>query len=122
MKRATFTMFAAAVLCSVTQVRADSITYSLTTTASGTLGASSFTDALVTVMLTGNTSNVTAGPAPHTDVLVNPGTATVSVSGFGTATFTDSIVMVSTLNDLSIFGVPAVLILDNTSGTGILLQ
>lgn len=46
----------------------------------------------------------------------------MNVSGLGTATFADSIVIFSTLNDLSIFGVPAVVILDNTSGTGILLQ
>jgi hypothetical protein len=98
------------------------ITYSLSTTATGTLGASPFTDALVTVTLTGDTSNVTAGPPPFTDVVVNPGSATVSVSGLGTGTFTDSIVIVDTLSDTTVLGGPAVLILDNTSGTGILLQ
>ena len=98
------------------------ITYTLTTTATGTLGASSFMNSLVTVTLTGNTSNVTAGPAPFTDVLVNSGSATVSVPGVGTGTFTDAIEVVSTLNDLAIFGTPAVLILDNTTGTGIVLQ
>jgi hypothetical protein len=46
----------------------------------------------------------------------------VSVVGLGTATFTDSIVIVSTLNNVTILGGPGVLILDNTSGTGILLQ
>src|SRR5579862_1176439 len=64
------------------------ITYTETLTASGTLGGTTFTDALVTVTLTGDTSNVTAGPVPHTDVLVNTGSATVSVSGIGTGTFT----------------------------------
>lgn len=98
------------------------ITYTLTTTATGTLGASPFTDALVSVTLTGDTSNVTAGPPPFTDVVVNPGSATVSVSGLGTGTFTDSIVIVDTLSDTAILGGPGVLILDNTSGTGILLQ
>jgi hypothetical protein len=98
------------------------ITYTLTTTATGTLGASPFTDALVSVTLTGDTTNVTAGPPPFTDVLVNPGSATVSVSGIGTGTFTDSIVIVDTLTDTTVLGFPAVLILDNTSGTGILLQ
>jgi hypothetical protein len=98
------------------------ITYTLTTTATGTLGASPFTDALVSVTLTGDTSNVTAGPPPFTDVVVNPGSATVSVSGIGTGTFTDSIVIVDTLSDTTVLGGPAVLILDNTSGTGILLQ
>jgi hypothetical protein len=98
------------------------ITYTLTTTATGTLGASPFTDALVSVTLTGDTSNVTAGPPPFTDVVVNPGSATVSVSGLGTGTFTDPIVIVDTLSDTAVLGGPAVLILDNTSGTGILLQ
>jgi hypothetical protein len=98
------------------------IIYTETLTASGTLGGTAFTNALVTVTLTGDTSNVTAGPVPYTDVLVNPGTATVDVSGIGTGTFTDSIVIASTLTDTSIFGVPAVLFLDNTSGTGIVLQ
>jgi hypothetical protein len=98
------------------------ITYTLTTTATGTLGASPFTDALVSVTLTGDTTNVTAGPPPYTDVVVNPGSATVSVSGLGTGMFTDSIEIVDTLSDTAVLGGPAVLILDNTSGTGILLQ
>jgi hypothetical protein len=63
----------------------------------------SFTNALVTVTLTGDTANVTPGPVPYTDVLENPGSATVSISGFATATFTDSIVIVSTLNPISGF-------------------
>jgi hypothetical protein len=98
------------------------ITYTLSTTATGTLGASPFTDALVSVTLTGDTTNVTAGPPPYTDVVVNPGSATVSVSGLGTGMFTDSIEIVDTLSDTAVLGGPAVLILDNTSGTGILLQ
>ena len=120
MTRVVFMILAAALFCSFTQ--ASPIGYSLTTTASGTLGGTSFTNALVTVTLTGDTANVTPGPVPFADVLENPGSATVSVSGFSTATFTDSIVIVSTLNDVAIFGVPAVLILDNTTGTGILVQ
>lgn len=124
MTRAVFTILAAGLFCSVTQVQAGPISYSLTTTASGTLGGKSFTNALVTVTLTGDTANVAPGPAPFADVLVNPGSATVSVSGFATATFTDSIVIVSTLNDTAVLGGegPAALILDNTTGTGILLQ
>jgi hypothetical protein len=98
------------------------ITYTLSTTATGTLDTLPFTDALVSVTLTGDTSNVTAGPPPFTDVLVNPGSAIVSVSGIGTGTFTDPIEIIDTLSDTAALGGPAVLILDNTSGTGILLQ
>ncbi len=79
------------------------INYTLTTTASGTLGASSFTDAMVTVTLTGDTSNVTPGTGLITGALVNPGTATVSIFGLGTATFTDSIGILSTFNGTAVF-------------------
>jgi hypothetical protein len=120
MRRLLATLLAAALSCSI--AHATAITYSLSTTASGSLGGSPFTNALVTVTLTGDTANIIPGPPPHTGVVVNPGTASVSVSGLGSGTFTDSIVIVDTLSDLSIFGVPAVLFLDNTTGTGIVLQ
>jgi hypothetical protein len=125
MKRAILTIAAAALFCSVTQVHADSITYSLTTTASGTFGGSSFTNAQVTVTLTGDTSNIMPGPVPFTDVLVNTGAAKVSVFGLGTGTFTDPIAIIDTLNDPAlhtIFGAPVILIVDQTTKTGILLQ
>ncbi len=125
MTRLVLTIAAAILLGSATQVPAQAapITYTLTTTATGTLGAKSFTNAVVTVTLTGDTSNVTAGPAPYTDVWVNSGAATVSVVGIGTGTFTDSIQIICTLNDAAALGVAqAVLILDNTTGTGILAQ
>lgn len=119
MKTATCAaILAAALFCSVSPVKADGITYSLTTTASGTFAESSFTNALVTVTLTGDTANVTAGPPPYTSLLVNPGSATVSVSGFGTGTFTDSIVIVNTFS-----GNPGVVFVDTTSTlTGIVGQ
>jgi large repetitive protein len=121
MKRA-FTILAA-LFCSFAQVQAAPVSYSLTTTASGTLGGTSFTNAQVTVTLTGDTANVQPVPAPYADALENSGNATVNVAGFPTATFTDPIVIISTLNDTaSPFGGPAVLILDNTTGTGILFQ
>ena len=120
MTRVLLTILAAAL--SVSVCHATSITYTLSTTASGTLDGDSFMSAPVTVTLTGDTSNIVPGPPPHTGVVVNPGTATVNVSGIGTDTFTDSIVIVSTLNDLTIFGVPAVFMLDATTNTGILLQ
>lgn len=100
---------------------AASITYTESATVSGTFGGTPFTNALVTVTLTGNSANVMPGPTPFTDLVENPGTATVSVAGLGTGTFTDSIVIVSTLTD-NVLGGPVVLFLDNTTGTGIVLQ
>jgi hypothetical protein len=58
MTRVVFTILAAALFCSFTQVQASPITYTITTTATGTLGASPFTDAAITLTLTGNTSAV----------------------------------------------------------------
>src|SRR5215469_6425811 len=107
---------------SVTRVQAVPIIYTLSSTASGTLGGASFTNAAVVITLTGDTANVTPGPAPYTDTLVNFGSATVTIAGVGTATFTDQIAILSTLTDTSLFGVPAVLIVDNTTNTGLLLQ
>ena len=61
------------------------ITYAETTTASGTLGASAFTDARVTLSFSGDTAGVVA-PAPG--LAINPaGTATVAVDGVGAAVF-----------------------------------
>lgn len=121
-----FTLLAGALLGSITQVQAVPITYSLTTTATGTLGGSPFTNALVTVTLTGDTANVVPGPIPFNNDLFNTGNATVSIAGLGTVTFTDPIVILSTFNDLTLFGVPAVVILDGPGsaggGTGILDQ
>lgn len=61
------------------------ITYTETTTASGTLGAAAFTDARVTLSFSGDTGGV-AAPAPG--LVINPaGTATVAVAGVGAGTF-----------------------------------
>jgi hypothetical protein len=64
------------------------ITYSITSTASGSLGGNPFTDALMTVTLVGDTSGVFQ-PLPDVlpELLVNPGTATVTIAGLGAATF-----------------------------------
>lgn len=106
---------------------ATSIVYTLTTTATGTLGASTFTDASVTVTLTGDTSNTAFGPAPLNAFLVNPGSATINISGLGTSTFTSSIEILSSFDTLVFGGQSAVVIaqLDNPSGdsvTGIVLE
>ncbi len=55
---------------------------------------------------------------------MNAGSATVTIGGLGTATFTDPIVMVSTYNASvqALQDMNAVIVLDNASGTGILLQ
>ncbi len=122
MMRAFFLALAAGLCFSVAQLQASPITYTLSSDASGTLGGMSFTDALVTITLIGDTANVVPGPVPFTDVVENTGTATVDVSGIGTATFTDSVGIIDTLTDTSIFGVPAVLMLDLTTWTGLLLE
>jgi hypothetical protein len=62
------------------------ITYTISSLASGTLGGTPFTDALVTVELTADTSGVTE---PIAGVLFNVGTATLSIDGVGTAIFND---------------------------------
>jgi hypothetical protein len=103
------------------------IVYTVTTTATGSLGGSTFTDASVTVTLTGDTSNVVFGPSPLNVFLVNPGSATIDISGLGTATFTDSIEILSSFDTLVFSGESVVIIaqLDNPSGdsvTGIVLD
>jgi hypothetical protein len=82
------------------------ITYTETAIATGTLGESSFSDALVTLTLTGDTSGVGPGPGPLSSCLVNVGTADVTVDGLGTATLTGTIEVVS----CSFSGMPVVII------------
>ena len=69
---------------------AGSITYKISDTASGRIGGTSFTDALVTIAFMGNTSNVhvSGGAGNFLNVL---GTATVTISGIGTFSFTDPV-------------------------------
>jgi hypothetical protein len=62
------------------------ITYMDQVVASGTLGGTPFTNALVIVTLVGDTGNVVSSPP----VFYNLGTATVNVAGIGVATFTDT--------------------------------
>jgi uncharacterized protein (TIGR03437 family) len=105
-------------------IQAAPITYTLTTTASGTLGASTFTNATVTVTLSGDISGITAGTGSFSGALINTGNASVTIGGLGTATFTNPIVMASTYNALfpALDNMNAVIVLDSASGTGILLQ
>ena len=71
---------------------ASSITYVESATASGKIGATTFTNALVTVTISGDTSGVTPFDlgAPVGTILYNLGPATVNISGVGTATLTQT--------------------------------
>jgi len=102
---------------------ASPITYVETTTASGSLNGTTFTNASVTVTLVGDTSNIAPGPAPFGAFLVNPGSATIKIDGLPLATFTDLVEIAGTFNQPTPgpFGSPFVLIatLDNPAGTSI---
>ena len=89
---------------------ADGITtYTESSMASGSLGSTSFSNALVTINLLGNTSTVlTVSPG----IFEDSGAATVTVQGIGTATFTDSLVVFD--NDHVVQFCPCVGIFDST--------
>jgi PEP-CTERM motif len=72
---------------------ADGATYTETAVASGSLGGASFSDALVTITLVGDTSTLTTGIFGALEVF---GPATVTVEGIGTASFTDSLAVFDT--------------------------
>ncbi len=101
----------ALILALTGQAHASPITYTESATASGTLGAQSFTDALVTLTLNGDTSNVTGGSGFFSNSV---GTFTVDVAGIGTATFTDSMQVFDNQGSIAAgFG-------DNTQGGSVL--
>ncbi|MFT3821399.1 MAG: hypothetical protein QM750_27900 [Rubrivivax sp.] len=65
------------------------IIYQVSAIASGTIGAASFNDVLVTLTLTGDTFNVVELlPIPNSPV-ANLGTTTINIPGIGTASLTD---------------------------------
>ena len=66
------------------------ITYTEQATATGSLGGVAFTGADVVLTLLGDTAAVAS---PQAGVFINGGTASVSVAGVGTATFSDSVVV-----------------------------
>lgn len=112
------------VLACLIRLDASPITYTISTTATGTLGASTFTNASVTLSLTGDTSAVTAGPGSFSSFLIDPGTATLTIGGLGSAALTDSVEIASSFNS-TLGGLSGVVILDTTNGglanpTGIL--
>lgn len=117
--RRLLTILGFAFLGTVTQVDvlADPITYMLTTTASGSLGGTSFTNAPITVTFAGDTSNIIAGSGANAGTLGEFGSATVIVSGIGAATLTDPAFILSTFDNLSLFGASGVVIGDtNVAG------
>src|SRR5579875_2119533 len=92
-------LLAAACLLGVFPARAVPITYIVQTTASGTLNGVAFTNAGLTVTLSGDTSGIVSlNPATQDFSLGNPGAATLVISGLGAAAFTDQMAAVSTLN------------------------
>jgi hypothetical protein len=76
---------------SVRSAEATPITYTVTGIATGALGAAAFTNALVTIALVGDTAFI------GNDF----GSATVTVSGVGTAAFTDTMIVTDNFDNPS---------------------
>jgi hypothetical protein len=91
----------ALVLAVVTQAGAEPITYTFQAVATGTLGQTAYTNALVTLTFKGDTNDVVlVGGISQISV----GTATVTVATIGTATFTDKMAVtdVQSLNQVGL--------------------
>jgi len=84
-----------------TAAYADPITFQFSGTASGTIGGTNFSNALVTLNGTGNTNNIVSifGFA-----FAAPITTTVTIQGVGTATITDPTEILSSVIPVSIGG------------------
>jgi hypothetical protein len=124
-KALSSTVMVAVLLAWVTSAQGATITYVESAIATGTMGSTPFTNASVTVTLTADTSTVATvfGGA----VLVNPGSATVSVGGFGGPfTMLGSIEAFSTYNALvhgsSLAGIAQIDPSGPPNFTGILVQ
>src|ERR1019366_1113381 len=70
------------------QAAAGAITYTEQVTASGTLGTNVFTDGLLTISWTGDTTGVTGGSGFFTNQ-AGPNTVSLDIAGLGNFTFTD---------------------------------
>jgi hypothetical protein len=90
MKRTNLILLVAAALlfCGARQANADAITYTESGTATGSIGATNFTDALVTITFAGDMTDVSGASGLFTNPV---GTATVTIAGIGSAAFTDSL-------------------------------
>ena len=97
------------------------ITYTITETSSGSLGADAYADAQVTLTFVGDTSNVVN---VETGVFYNSlGTATVTIEGLGTATFTEPVTVYSDHSFLlGSFGYPSIGFYNGTSYSAIQLS
>src|SRR5262245_28833802 len=93
MKRLPHLWAAGVLLFSSGFLQASPIYYSDSATASGSLGTSSFTDALVHLEYFGDTDNISVFGGIGVENA--GGLARVSIEGVGTAVFTDAIVIVS---------------------------
>jgi len=74
-----------------TTVFAEPISYTMTATATGTLGATAFNDAAITVTSLADTSGafVVSGTAPDLNWENIASSSTITIAGIGTETFTD---------------------------------
>ena len=72
--------------------KADIITYILSGTNSGKIGATTFTNALITLSITGNTDAVIGAGS---GIFENTGTGTITIGGLGTATVTDPLAIIA---------------------------
>jgi PEP-CTERM motif len=85
-------LFAATLaLCAISiTAHASPVKYTLSGTMSGSLGADTFTDAVVTFTFLGDTSGIDSSNAFLGVYTNTDGTSTVSIAGLGTASFTSS--------------------------------
>ena len=84
-------LFILATLSLATPAHAVPIIYTTTAIASGSMGGTTFEDEEVTVTLTGNTADTfQLVPELYDGIFANIGSATVTIPGIGTATFTDA--------------------------------
>jgi|SRR5579884_313340 len=119
---------AVTVLSFASNAHAATITYEISGVASGTIGATTFTNALVQLIGTGNTANITS--LSGGEAFANPFSGfTVTIAGVGTASVTDPSgiwAIPTALSGPNFFSVPAVVIgridsppnLDSFTGLG----
>jgi hypothetical protein len=87
MKRTTFLLAPFVLLFAAGLAQADTITYTESATASGSLGGTPFSDSLITLTFVGDTANIVSSPSFYSIAL---GSITIGVSSLGTlATLTD---------------------------------